>query len=813
MAQENEGLEVEVGITLNRLTKQLAQAEARMLKAAKKSEDSFRRSNGKAADSFKQIDRAAERTQKRLAGLGTALSSSVGGFARGGVAGVVAGLTAGLSLDALNRTVNSVAALRDEARRAGVEIEAFQRLKFVAEQNRIGVDALVDGLKELNLRADEFVLTGAGPAAEAFQRIGFSADELSEALKNPEELLLDVIGRLEQFDRAAQIRVADELFGGTAGERFVELIGEGEQKLRDTADRANELGVVLDRETVEKAIELDRRFQEVSATVGTFFKRVVVGAADAVLALTEVKGAIDDLGIDNPDALLGEDLAGAARESGADLSESKRLLQDYAAEMDNLGNRANAVGNELLTAGLAIRSVLDEARGQEIANLGLAMQQLVRDFDDGKISGEVFQRKLGEIQTQATETAKEVEGIDDIGFGNVISSLGALGGALSSVMTLARAAASAVREAANAGTVGGTFAPDPALAKAAQDAITNRARDRFISEENRLNSLSRERLTLETEIGKVRADAAKAGVQLDEARIEQLARERIAADAARSASGKSGGGSGGGSSGPSRADQIREVLAVGEEQIAQLEFEASLIGQSAERVAFLTAQYELLNAAKERNLDLDQATGANGETLRQQIDAQAQAVANLRTQYELASQQAEFFDGIQRQLADGIVDAIVEGQNFVGVLADVAKAIAKAALQAALFGQGPLTGLFGGSPGVGLLTGLFANGGYTGSGGKYEPAGIVHRGEYVFDAATVRKIGPRNLESLHRRLKGYAEGGLVGGGGGGAPAASPKVDVVILDDPSRFGEYLATDPRAEKAVMRIVSRNGIGRAS
>jgi tape measure domain-containing protein len=41
-----------------------------------------------------------------------------------------------------------------------------------------------------------------------------------------------------------------------------------------------------------------------------------------------------------------------------------------------------------------------------------------------------------------------------------------------------------------------------------------------------------------------------------------------------------------------------------------------------------------------------------------------------------------------------------------------------------------------------------ADGGYTGDGGKYEPAGIVHRGEYVFDKESVNRIGLSNLESL-----------------------------------------------------------------
>ena len=42
----------------------------------------------------------------------------------------------------------------------------------------------------------------------------------------------------------------------------------------------------------------------------------------------------------------------------------------------------------------------------------------------------------------------------------------------------------------------------------------------------------------------------------------------------------------------------------------------------------------------------------------------------------------------------------------------------------------------------------FASGGYTGPGGKYQPAGIVHKGEYVFDQASTNRIGVSQLEAL-----------------------------------------------------------------
>lgn len=77
----------------------------------------------------------------------------------------------------------------------------------------------------------------------------------------------------------------------------------------------------------------------------------------------------------------------------------------------------------------------------------------------------------------------------------------------------------------------------------------------------------------------------------------------------------------------------------------------------------------------------------------------------------------------------------------------------------------------------------FAGGGFTGSGGKYEPAGVVHRGEFVFTKEATSRIGVGNL---YRMMKGYASGGLVGGGTAG-PAAPFGVSVyapVTVENPS-----------------------------
>lgn len=69
--------------------------------------------------------------------------------------------------------------------------------------------------------------------------------------------------------------------------------------------------------------------------------------------------------------------------------------------------------------------------------------------------------------------------------------------------------------------------------------------------------------------------------------------------------------------------------------------------------------------------------------------------------------------------------------------------------------------------------GGFAEGGFTGQGGKYQPAGIVHRGEYVVPKKDVnQRTGLPYADAMGRLQRGasgpgYAGGGFVRGGGAG----------------------------------------------
>ena len=171
--------------------------ERNMQKASGTATNSYRRMRGDSRSATQQMEQDMVRSTNRINQALAQSASKMGAYGKAAIGGFVGGLVAGgvaEAVSAVRDIAKGVASIGDEAKRAGVSMKAFQEWKFVAEQNRIGVDALTDGLKELNLRADEFVITGKGSAAEAFQRLGYSAEDLKKKLEDPSELLLEIIG-------------------------------------------------------------------------------------------------------------------------------------------------------------------------------------------------------------------------------------------------------------------------------------------------------------------------------------------------------------------------------------------------------------------------------------------------------------------------------------------------------------------------------------------------------------------------------------------------------------------------------------------
>ncbi|HFO3809239.1 TPA: phage tail tape measure protein, partial [Escherichia coli] len=139
---------------------------------------------------------------------------------------------------------------------------------------------------------------------------------------------------------------------------------------------------------------------------------------------------------------------------------------------------------------------------------------------------------------------------------------------------------------------------------------------------------------------------------------------------------------------------------------------------------------------------------------------------------QVKSVATQTFDGIAQNMAVMLTGSEQNWRSFTrSVLSMMTEILLKQAMVGIVGSIGSaIGGAFGGGASASTGTAIqaaaanfhFATGGFTGTGGKYEPAGIVHRGEFVFTKEATSRIGVGNL---YRLMRGYAEGGYVGGAG------------------------------------------------
>lgn len=129
----------------------------------------------------------------------------------------------------------------------------------------------------------------------------------------------------------------------------------------------------------------------------------------------------------------------------------------------------------------------------------------------------------------------------------------------------------------------------------------------------------------------------------------------------------------------------------------------------------------------------------------------------------------------------------------------------------------------------------FADGGFTGYGGKYDVAGVVHRGEGVLTQEEIKAIGgPSGFNQLRASIKnGYSDGGIVSdttrsmrsvnaitssGNASGTTVVQPKVVInnysseKVETSTNQDGEMMVTigkmlDQKIDSGVDRGIQRN------
>lgn len=194
----------------------------------------------------------------------------------------------------------------------------------------------------------------------------------------------------------------------------------------------------------------------------------------------------------------------------------------------------------------------------------------------------------------------------------------------------------------------------------------------------------------------------------------------------------------------------------------------------AEQLAKITAEYnkakaELHAGFKQEDLNegdwlsgMTQGLEQYGETANNVFSATAQlAQTTMGSMTSMATQMMTTGSANVKQFATNFMASIVDIINRL-LIAQALQAAMGWISGAASAGAGAASGAASsantGAMGMSTSFRAYDVGGYTGDGGKFEPKGVVHGGEFVFTKEATNRIG---IDNLYKMMRGYADGGVV----------------------------------------------------
>ncbi|AZO77474.1 MULTISPECIES: hypothetical protein [unclassified Bosea (in: a-proteobacteria)] len=242
-------------------------------------------------------------------------------------------------------------------------------------------------------------------------------------------------------------------------------------------------------------------------------------------------------------------------------------------------------------------------------------------------------------------------------------------------------------------------------------------------------------------------------------------RNYMGSDVTRNPGKPSGGGSGGGKSEEEqRTEQVQRYIEALERTNRVLAAEEATLGRSkAERAAAIELARIGTVTDEAQKQKIIEIVGAN-ERYRESIERTKQAQKDL-------NEAGKYFGSAA---VDALEDLVINGGRAGDVMKRLIASLAKAAIQAALLGEGPLAGIFGTKGVGGSLGGLFglfgggvkaASGGYIsgpGTGRSDSISARLSNGEYVINARATKQ-NRALLDAINSgKIPRFADGGLVG---------------------------------------------------
>lgn len=696
----------------------------------------------------KRAEKRVREMQRAITGSFKTMAAGVAGFAG-------AFLSVQAVFDGFKGAIDAADKLNDFNQRLGISAEALSGWGYAAKQSGTDIDALGKGM----LRLSKNMAAALDPKSQEsglFAALGVDVKDAQGKLRSLESVLPEVADAFKALNNETlEAALAQEVFG-KSGAELLEFLNQGSDGLNLMRERARELGIELDQNTLTAADAFNDTVGDLQAATQGFFTQL---SAELLPALTEFTRALVDVVKDGS----------AAADMAKTISFGLELIENGLNRIDGLGDVIEGIVDgfwDLVNVSNALMG----------GNFALAMNLIRNSGSDSKIAG-------GALQMVTGQRAEKPRGT----FDNVTSGGGEVLQGRELALVQARMKKQADAEQRLLDFFNGKDSDKKAKGRSGKSDAEKEA-ERLASAAESLSASLKEQLALfgsTTEAAQVYFEVTQGGLaKLDPAKKQQLLDMATELDLMKQ-----------------RQEEIDKEIKKQEELdeakkraqehvsefISDMEFELELIGMTnKEREREIALRYAGAGATEEQRKKITELT-----------DAQMQA-----------SKVADFWDNTQQELASSLYDLAKNAENagdivkgFFDAIGDyITRAIAEnwAEQITDLFRSGSGESASGGTSGGGFwasLAGAIFGGGKAGGGDVMGGHAylIGERGPEMFIPRTAGTVVPND-----RMSSAF---------GGGGRNFTQNLNVVVAGRPDRSTPEQIARATAREGV-RGMSRTG-----
>ncbi len=250
------------------LTREIVKTEAELKKATKEA-DNFSVGLEKAKNALNKVGSAAQTVADKTRGLSTAAT---------GLLGAVGGLAL--------KTAATADELNTLSKQTGISTDELQKMQYASELVDVSVESMTGAMTKMKagMASGDF-----GKAA--FETLGVSVRDANGALRDSNVVFYEVLTALSQIpNETERDTLAMDIFGKSA-DQLAGIIDDGGAALQQYGTEAENLGLILDTETLQGLNDVNDTIDKLKAQAGA---ELAKAGAEALEALTPVLETVID---------------------------------------------------------------------------------------------------------------------------------------------------------------------------------------------------------------------------------------------------------------------------------------------------------------------------------------------------------------------------------------------------------------------------------------------------------------------------------------------------------------------------------------